>query len=70
MQVANTRANISRLRLGVILLFLAAGVGSVIIKRLPEFREAFGPALLYVVGGLALVILLAKLFAAGTTEKL
>lgn len=50
--------------------FIAVAVIATIAKRIGEFRDALGPAILYVVGGLAVVILLGKLFAAGGDERL
>jgi hypothetical protein len=49
---------------------LGGGVVVTFVRRMPEFKAAFGPALLYVLGGLAIVILLLRLFVHPTRERL
>lgn len=64
------KQNIAFLKLAVLGAILGGGVLVTVVRRLPEFKEAFGPALLYVLGGLAVVILLFRLFVGSTTERL
>jgi hypothetical protein len=45
--------------------FFAVGLISQLNERFGDFRDALGPALLYVIGGIAAFILLRKLFAGG-----
>jgi hypothetical protein len=65
-----TKGAVSLLRLSIILAFLAVGVVVTIASRIREFKEALLPAILYVGGGLIIVIALAKLFASSTEQKL
>lgn len=45
--------------------FFGVGLISQLNERFGDLREALGPALLYVIGGIAAFILLRKLFARG-----
>jgi hypothetical protein len=59
------RQAITFAKLIAIAAFFAVGLISQLNERFGDFRDALGPALLYVIGGIAAFILLRKLFAGG-----
>ena len=59
------RHAITAAKLFVIAAFFAVGLISQLNERFGDFRDSLGPALLYVIGGIAAFILLGKLFARG-----
>jgi hypothetical protein len=65
-----THSAISMLKLSVIVAFVGIGVITTIASRIGEFREALLPAIGFVLGGLAVVIVLVKLFATSSEECL
>ena len=64
------KRNFQILKVVIVGLIFGTVVVLTFVGRLPQFRAALGPALLYVLGGLALVILLLRLFVPSTTERL
>ena len=59
------RHAITAAKLFVIAAFFGVGLISQLNERFGDFRDSLGPALLYVIGGIAAFILLGKLFARG-----
>jgi predicted nucleic acid-binding Zn ribbon protein len=64
------RQNIKLLKFAVLAVILGGVIVVTFARRFEEFRAGVGPAALYVIGGLAIAMLLLRLFIRSTTERL